>query len=856
MAVIVTTNVRGLRDPTKRAAVFAFLGAMRGDIFLLQEAHLRDEEDAAALSREWVWGPSGWSVGSVHSDGVGILFRGPSFVVEEVVVLVAGRVMYTDFLFSGVKFRVVNVYAPAQRGRRLEVFRDLPGCLSTTRSLILGGDFNVRLDGRDGAGEGGTDYSARALAEVVRDFSLVDAYRASHPSDAGFTWRNSRGAASRLDYIFVGGGQSGMKCVLLPSWASDHDMLRVSLPADGPKWGPGFWRLNTSLLGSGAFVKAFTRCYSTVRALRPLYTSVVEWWEAAKSRFASFCRLHAVGARRRDGAEVTKWTEALAYLHGRLNRGESVDWAANEGAKERLRGLLEARAKALAFQARLRELEEGERPTAYFFQAARARRGASAIAGLRRVDGTLAEGQAMLAVAESYYAELFSRRACDPAAEARLLACVSARLGAEEAQAMEADVTLEEVREALMGLRDGRAPGHDGLPKEFYVAFWHLLGPDLLEVYRTLLKGGALSASMQKGVLVLLHKGGDRAELGNWWPLTLLTTDYKVLAKVATARLRRVMGGLVSQDQTCGVPGRSCSWNLILLRDVLDWVDERNLPLALVSIDQEKAFDRVQHGFLFGVLGRMGFGPRFIGWVRTLYAGAYSCVRVNGFLSGAVEQAGGVRQGCPLSPLLYVLFMEPFAELVRRDPGVDGVRLPGVAGEVLKIQQYADDTTLFVSSVRSLGRIRALTDLFGAGTGSRVNMAKSSVLFCGSWTEDIGDSEGFAVCEGGLKILGVRFWARGSAAQNWKARLTLVRSRLGMWSRRQLSLTGKVIVVRSVLLPLLLHLAYVFPVPARAKLALTRAVFRFLWGGRYEYVSRELMYAPVAGGGGVSRGYH
>ncbi|KAJ8397772.1 hypothetical protein AAFF_G00434610 [Aldrovandia affinis] len=143
---------------------------------------------------------------------------------------------------------------------------------------------------------------------------------------------------------------------------------------------------------------------------------------------------------------------------------------------------------------------------------------------------------------------------------------------------------------------------------------------------------------MQKGVLVLLHKGGDRAELGNWRPLTLLTTDYKVLAKVATARLRRVMGGLYR-------PG--------------------------------EGFRPVQHGFLFGVLGRMGFGPRFIGWVRTLYAGAYSCVRVNGFLSGAVEQVGGVRQGCPLSPLLYVLFMEPFAELVRRDPGDDGVRLPG-----------------------------------------------------------------------------------------------------------------------------------------------------------------------------------
>ncbi|KAJ8398700.1 hypothetical protein AAFF_G00418970 [Aldrovandia affinis] len=559
--------------------------AMRGDVYLLQEVHLRDEEDAAAFTREWGWGPSGWSVGGVHADGVGILFRGASFVVEEVVSTVVGRVLYVDFLFQRSQFRVVNVYSPAQRGRRLKVFQDLPGCLLTTRSLILGGDFNVNLD--TGAGEDGIDHFARALADLVRDFSLVDAFRATHPTDPGFTWRNSRGAASRLDYIFMGGGQSGVKCVLLPSWASDHDMLRASLPMDGPEWGRGFWRLNTSLLGSDAFVTSFT------------------------------------GVARR--------VASLAYLHGRLNRGEPVDWAAHEGAKERLRNRLEVRAKALVFQAQLRELEEGERPTAYFFQAARGRRGASVIAGLRRVLGTLAEGPEMLAVAESYYAELFSRRACDPAVEARLLDCVSARLWSEEAQDMEADVTLEEVRRALFSLRGGHAPGHDGLPGEFYIAFWHLLGPDLLEVYRALLERGALSASMKKGVLVLLHKGGVRTELGNWRPLTLLNTDYKVLAKVATARLRRVMGGLVNQDQTCGVPGRSCS-------------------LAL-------------------------------------------------------------------------------------------------------------------------------------------------------------------------------------------------------------SLTGKVVVVRLVLLPLLLHLAYVFPVPARAKIALTRAVFRFLWGGRYEYVSRELMYAPLAGGG-VSRGCH
>ncbi|KAJ8388857.1 hypothetical protein AAFF_G00126130 [Aldrovandia affinis] len=231
-----------------------------------------------------------------------------------------------------------------------------------------------------------------------------------------------------------------MSCMLLPLWVSDHDMLRVSLPMDKPKWGPGFWCLNTSLLGSDAFVKAFTGFYGSVRTLRPLFTSLVEWWEAAKSRLATFCPRYAVVARQRDRAGVAKWMASVVYLHGCFNRGEPVDWAIYEGAKERLRGLLEARAKALAFQAWLCELEEGERPMAYFFKASRVRWGAPRLKGRR------------CWLWQSYYTELFSGWACDPAAEAYLLDCVSARLGGEEAWSMEAGVTLEEVREALLSL--------------------------------------------------------------------------------------------------------------------------------------------------------------------------------------------------------------------------------------------------------------------------------------------------------------------------------------------------------------------------------------------------------------------
>lgn len=125
------------------------------------------------------------------------------------------------------------------------------------------------------------------------------------------------------------------------------------------------------------------------------------------------------------------------------------------------------------------------------------------------------------------------------------------------------------------------------------------------------------------------------------------------------------------------------------------WAEQRQLSLAILSIDQENAFDRVSLSFLFAILERVGFGASIRVWVHLLYKGVVSKFKVNGFLTESVEQLGGVRQGCPLSPLLYILFIEPLASRLKACQAFTGLHIPGTGSLRAKVSLYADDMKLF-----------------------------------------------------------------------------------------------------------------------------------------------------------------
>ena len=131
----------------------------------------------------------------------------------------------------------------------------------------------------------------------------------------------------------------------------------------------------------------------------------------------------------------------------------------------------------------------------------------------------------------------------------------------------------------------------------------------------------------------------------------------------------------------------------------------------------------------------MGFGPSFVHWVDLLYCGVQSAVNVNGHLSSFFPLSRGVRQGCPLSPLLRVLYCEVLACNIRANPSITGLSLPGIPSPLPVISKYADNTNLVVTSDQPIRAVFETYSLFEKGSGSRLNLSKSKGLWLGSWRD-------------------------------------------------------------------------------------------------------------------------
>ena len=314
-----------------------------------------------------------------------------------------------------------------------------------------------------------------------------------------------------------------------------------------------------------------------------------------------------------------------------------------------------------------------------------------------------------------------------------------------------------------------------------------------------------------------------------------------------TERLKKVMSSIVHPDQTCGVVGRSIHVNLSLVHDTLHMIAKTNEPAILLTLDQEKAFDRVDHDFLMRILSKFGFGPDFCRWVSIFCTNVFSRIICTDKLSQPVFLRRGVRQGCPLSPLLYVLVSEVLSTQVRKCNGIVGFPLPGAGGLQFKILQYVDDATLVLKSERSLCQ---LLNKYELGSGAKLNTYKSEGMWLGRWrANDASPYDPKWVCK--LRILGVYF-SNGLVSvdnDNWRSKLDKFKSVLDLWSQRDLFFIGRVMILNVLGARTFWHVAKVLTPPSWVIDSFKAIAWRYIWKGKVECVSRQWCCAPTKLGG-------
>ncbi len=427
------------------------------------------------------------------------------------------------------------------------------------------------------------------------------------------------------------------------------------------------------------------------------------------------------------------------------------------------------------------------------------------------------------------------------------------KLTKSQKKELDQPLTCREIISIIKELPTGKAPGPDGSTAEFFKCYAIELTPLLLAMYNEAFESRKLPTTLSQALITLIPKEDeDPFDCKSYCPISLIPLDTKILSKILANRLERVMTTLVHEDQVGFIRKRSSVDNIRRLINIMWAVSDSNSHIAAISLDAEKAFDRVEWRHMFRTLEILGFGEVFIGWIKLLYNQPEAAVQTNGYISSYFELGRGTRQGSPLSPLLFCLVMEPLAAAIRAD-----VNFPGVAcnNSVHKLMLYADDILLLVSDpLTSVPSLLNTTNSFSKFSGFKINWDKSEALPLTQYFPTTFFQAGrFRWPRQGLRYLGILFPPKVNdiIKVNFDPFIQRLEVDVKRWSSLFLSLWEKSNVIKMNCVPRINYLLHSLPLEIPSKyFKKFYCIFKeFLWNGKRPRMNMEKLQQPVEKGG-------
>ena len=346
--------------------------------------------------------------------------------------------------------------------------------------------------------------------------------------------------------------------------------------------GPGRWKRNVSLLSDDLYCAEICDFWKFWQRQKRSFSSLSLWWEEGKKKTKRISVYYGSIKKREKDSSRALLNALASHLKSRIDEGFTSCFDVYQSTLLKIAKIDQDEAQAAKVRSRVRWAEQGESSSSYFLCLEKKNGSSTWFSAICSDDGAIVSDLAGIFNAwVSFYTSL--AEPTDPRLQASMLDKLHLSLPPSEVSSCEGCFSSEEAFAALQGMANGKSPGSDGLPAEFYWAFWEVIGEDLTSVLNISYDSGLLPSSLRKGLISLSFKKGDRLERKNWKPITLLNVDYKLCSRTLAGRLLKVLHHVVERDQTCGVPGRYIGENVFLLRDLVDFTSESDTPAAILS---------------------------------------------------------------------------------------------------------------------------------------------------------------------------------------------------------------------------------------------------------------------------------
>ena len=749
-----TWNVRTMYEASKPAQVLAEMQRFKIDLLGVSEARWTGQGEQRMPDGETIL-YSGRSDGK-HYQGVALILTGKTRKSLIDWKPLNARLMCARFRGRHANVSIIQCYAPTNEDKdnekedfyqQLQLLKDK--CPRHDITIVMGdlnakvGSDNTNLQhvmGKEGLGEMNNN------GQLLTDFCNVNQLVIGgtvfpHKNIHKWTWKSPQGHQNQIDHMIIcKKWRSCLKDVRVKrsaDVASDHHLLVASVRTtlSTQRNAPSRSQWNRAVLRIPAIRDKFTlnliNRFNNLTIEGEKDTEPEECWSAFKGCIHKAAE-ETLGKDKRAApanwmsAETWEMIEERKKIHKQKLRTKSARLQARLQAEysNQNRKIKQAVKvdKERFYEERALETQHaadvGDMRSVYKFTKELCGHSAKTNGYLRDAEGNLITGGTELT---SMWTEHFRSilNLQDPTCPLQL---------EEQMAPLDIDIhepDLLEIKSCLKSLRRNKAPGVDNIPSEL-LQTTEAVEDELGRLFSTIWKHEKIPEDWSRGIIVKLPKKGNLTDPNNWRGITLLSTASKVFVKILHRRISEAVDERLGGEQAGFRAGRSCTDNIFTLRNIIEQCEEWRSPLYMNFVDFKKAFDSIHRDSIWRILQCYGIPEKLITLIKSFY-GSYTCSVLNNENQEPTwfDVKTGVRQGCNLSPLLFIIVTDYIMRRVQRTK-TDGLRWNFVT--TLNYLAYADDLCLFSTTHRGMTKATALLEETAGSVGLQVNKKKTKVM--------------------------------------------------------------------------------------------------------------------------------